>query len=59
MRLLLTDINKKARQTHIAQTRDTILGSRVTSKSDMKVNPKYGNTCGLHCKGSATWIETV
>ena len=36
-KLLLTDTNKKSRQTHSAQTRDTLLGSRVTSQLDMKV----------------------
>ena len=46
--LLSQDINKKARQTHISQTRDTLLGrdssdkyqSRVTSKSDMNFTPQ-------------------
>ena len=36
----MTDINKKARRTHSAQTRDMLLGSRVTSQSDMKVTPQ-------------------
>ena len=39
-RLLLTDTSKKARRTLSAQTRDTLLGSRVTSQSDMKVTPQ-------------------
>ena len=36
-RLLWTATNKKTRRTFSAQTRDTPLGSRVTSQSDMKV----------------------
>ena len=34
------DTNKKARLTLSAQTSDTPLGCRVTSKSDMKVTPQ-------------------
>ena len=39
-RLLLTDTNKKTRQTFSAQTRYTPLGRRVTSQLDMKVTPQ-------------------
>ena len=39
-RLLSTDTSKKARRTLSAQTGDTLLGSRVTSHSDMKVTPR-------------------